>query len=259
MRIAVCFSGQLRTWRKCYESWHNLFSRFDIEVDYFYHFWNFNTLANILNDTTPNIISQDELDEIYDILKPKKFIIEDHDKNLKVINDLKIMGENYPLSGGTPVYWSGGQFYSHMRSVHLKRQYEIEHNFNYDICFRMRADLFFNQSSIDDFIREFKNPKSNTIYSSHNGQLKYFPYFKIGDMFYYSDSITFDKISEFYRFLPVIGKTPFKNEDYPPEVPFCFFIKMLKIDNFITFADPKIMRSEEYLLRKGELGNHELI
>ena len=128
MRIAVCFSGQPRTWRKCYESWHNLFLQFDTEVDYFYHLWNFNTLPQILNDSTPILVTQSELDDIYAILKPKKLIIENLDKNLKVINDLLLIGEKYPKSGGPPVHWSGAQFYSHMCSTHLKRQYEIENN-----------------------------------------------------------------------------------------------------------------------------------
>lgn len=259
MRIAVCFSGQPRTWKKCYESWNNLFSQFDVEVDYFCHIWNFNTLPQILNISTPQLIDSNEIDDMLSILKPKKFIIEDYSKNLKVKEDLKNLGKKYPFSGGTPIYWSGAQFYSHMYSVHLKRQHEIENNIEYNICFRMRTDLFIDQTAIDDFIRNFQNPKPNTIYSCHNGRTTSFPFSRIGDIFYYSDSITFDKLAEFYRFLPIIGKSPFQNDSNPPEMIFPFFIKMIRIKNFITTADLKVMRTTEYLTLKGDLGGHELI
>ena len=259
MRIAVCFSGQPRTWRKCYESWNNFFSKFGADIDFFYHLWNFNTLPQILNESTPILVNQDELDDIYAILKPKKLLIENHAKNLKVINDLLLIREKYPKSGGAPVHWSGAQFYSHMRSTHLKRQYEIENNIDYNICFRMRTDLIIDQVAIDDFHRKFENPVPNTIYSCHNGRPTEFPFSRIGDIFYYSDSITFDKLAEFYRFLPVIGKVPFKHDHNPPEMIFPFFIKMLRMNNFKTTADFKVMRSEEYATLRGNLGRHERV
>jgi hypothetical protein len=52
MKIAVCLSGQPRTWIQCYESWNLLFSELkknkhledtNIEVDYFIHTWDFNS------------------------------------------------------------------------------------------------------------------------------------------------------------------------------------------------------------------------
>ena len=52
MKIAVCLSGQPRTWRQCYDTWNFLFKDLkknenlretDIEVDYFVHTWDFNS------------------------------------------------------------------------------------------------------------------------------------------------------------------------------------------------------------------------
>ena len=48
MKIAVCLSGQLRTWKQCYETWNELFDQLrkspqfmheGITVDYFVHTW----------------------------------------------------------------------------------------------------------------------------------------------------------------------------------------------------------------------------
>ena len=259
MRIAVCLSGQPRTWQKCYRSWQNLFSRFDAEVDYYYHLWDFNSLPQILNEEKIESVTEQELTDIQGLLNPKKFLIEGYDKSVKVRNDLWDQGQQYPLSGGTPVHWSASQFYSLMRCAHLKREYELENHIQYDVCFKMRTDLYFGTFAIENFINEFVDPRPNTIYSCHNGWAESFPHFRIGDIFYYSDSIVYDRLSEFYRFLPVIGIKPFGHDNNPPEIPFAFYVKMLQIRNHRLNADPKVMRTEEYLKLKGELGGHELV
>jgi hypothetical protein len=263
MRIAVCISGQPRTWKKCYETWFDLLSRFGNEVDYFYHLWNFNSMPPRLGEEAIQPVTTEELDEFHNTINPKKFMIEDYNTSIKSREDIWITGKDYPLSGGTVVYWTASQFYSHMRAAHLKRQYEIENNFEYDICFRMRTDLFFSKDELDNkhanFIKDFK-PQPNTFYSCHTNSVDSFPFVRVGDLFYFCDSITFDKISQFYRFLPVIGTNPFKNLAHcPPEVPLAFFIKMLRLDIYDSFFDPRVMRTDEYFEKLGVLGNHELI
>jgi hypothetical protein len=53
MKVAVCISGQLRSWEDCYKSWiklvdtiknHPNFKDKNIEFDYFFHIWNFDTI-----------------------------------------------------------------------------------------------------------------------------------------------------------------------------------------------------------------------
>ena len=53
MKVAICISGQLRSWEDCYETWiklvnniktHPNFIDKDIEFDYFFHIWDFNTI-----------------------------------------------------------------------------------------------------------------------------------------------------------------------------------------------------------------------
>jgi len=264
VRIAVCLNGQPRTWESCVESWKQLFSRFaDAEVDFFYHLWDFNSLPQILNDLTPQRVSEEEFQRLNEHLRPKKCLIEGYDKSMKVMEDIRRAGEVYSISGGTPVHWSGSQFYSAMRATQLKKEYEVEQGFRYDICFKLRTDLYFNEESIDLFINSFEYPEFNTIHSCHNGRADGFPFFRIGDIFYYADSNTFDKLGEFYRWLPVIGIQPFGHDNNPPEVPFAFFIQMMLIKNRCNYADPKVMRTNEYLTKKleqgqGGLGGHEL-
>ena len=259
MKIAVCFSGQPRTWKQCYKSWDNLFSRFVAEIDYFYHLWNFNSLPQA-DTVIPQYISQEEIYEIEAILKPKKMMIDDYDKNRQVIRDVRELGNHYPHLGGTPVYHTGAQLYSHMQSARLKRQYEIENNFEYDICFKMRTDLIADQASIDNFLRNFKTPQTNTIYSGCIKATK-FDFAKVVDLSYYSDSSTFDKLAEFYNFLPSIGNAPFKHDnrdaEIVPEMVFALFIDMCNIDKASAMVGFKIMRSEEYVKVRGRLGEHE--
>lgn len=260
VKIAVCLNGQPRTWQHCVDSWFNLFSRFeDTEVDYFYHLWDFNSLPQIVNDSTPQTVTDLEFQNLYSKLLPKKHAIENYDKSMKVIEDIKQAGDRYTISGGTPVPWSGSQFYSAMRAAHFKREYEIEQGFQYDICFKLRSDLYFSDAAIDNFIGEFEYPQPNTIYSCHNGPADVFPWFRIGDIFYYSDSNTFDKLGDFYRWLPIIGTVPFGKDGYPPEIPFAFYVQMMLIKNKNKNVDPKVMRTEEYKKINGGLGGHELV
>jgi hypothetical protein len=264
IRIAVCIAGQPRTWERCVESWKSLFSRFEnAQVDYFYHMWDFNSLPQILNDFTPQPVGREDFERLHAHLLPKKHVIENHAKSMKVIEDIRQAGERYNISGGTPVHWSGSQFYSSMRASHLKREYEIEQGFQYDLCFKLRTDLYFGEFAIDQMIAEFEYPRANTIYSCHNGPADVFPFYRIGDIYYYSDSNTFDKLGEFYRWLPVIGISPFGHDNSPPEIPFAFYINMMMINNVSKTADPKVMRTDEYAVKKNEqgkglLGGHEL-
>jgi hypothetical protein len=223
--------------------------------------WDFNSLPQILNDLTPQPVSTEELSQLYEQLRPKKCLIEGHAKSMKVIEDIRAAGDRY-RSGGTPVHWSGSQFYSAMRAAQLKKEYEVEQGFRYDICFRLRTDLYFSEEAIDQFISLFEAPAINTIYSCHTGVVTTFPFFRIGDIFYYADSSAFDKLGDFYRWLPVIGIAPFGHDNSPPEIPFAFFIRMLQIRNKSIVADPKVVRTNEYLTKKieqgkGGLGGHE--
>jgi hypothetical protein len=111
-------------------------------------------------------------------------------------------------------------------------------------------------------------PTRNTIHSCHTGQ-DYtigFPHFRLGDIFWYAESVAFDRICDFYRFLPIIGLKSFqKNEHLFIEGGFYFYAKMLRLSVRSVPVDPKVYRLSNHLELKdkvglsGGLGNHELI
>jgi len=48
MRVALCISGQPRTWEKCYQNWiDNIMP--GVEKDIFFHLWDYNSLPSIIN------------------------------------------------------------------------------------------------------------------------------------------------------------------------------------------------------------------
>ena len=67
MKIAICFSGQLRgSWPKCIESWKQTFSQH--EVYYFGHTWTTRSAPNFIKVTKGiddiEVIDNDELQEL---------------------------------------------------------------------------------------------------------------------------------------------------------------------------------------------------
>ena len=296
MKIAICFSGQPRSWEKCHESWFKFIEKIKqiynaTEVDIFCHAWDFNTPpneiisganhkglgpkgTNEIGDWTTisgDIITEDEKNRFLNILKPKSYLFENEEKSKSRKDEIFNRGKFEESTYGEPAYvWPASQFYGVMRAAHLKKKYEFENGFKYDICIRLRYDLFFNDFEIEERIHERSMilPVRNTIHSCHTGQ-DYsigFPFFRLGDIFWYAESVSFDRICDFYRFMPVIGIKSFtKNEHLFIEGGFYFYAKMLRLAVRSVLIDPKVYRLSNHLELKdkfglaGGLGNHELI
>lgn len=296
MKIAICFSGQPRSWEKCYDSWFKFIEKIKkiyntSEVDIFCHAWDFNTPPNeIISGAnhkglgpfgtnqigdwvtiTGEVISDDEKKRFLDILKPKAYLFENEEKSKSRKDEVFNRGKFEQTIYGEPAYvWPASQFYGVMRAAHLKKKYEYENGFRYDICIRLRYDLFFSDFEIEERIHErsMPVPTRNTIHSCHTGQAYNigFPFFRLGDIFWYAESVSFDRICDFYRFLPIIGLKAFqKNEHLFVEGGFYFYAKMLRLSVRSVPVDPKVFRLSNHLELKdkfgleGGLGNHELI
>ena len=282
MKVAVCLSGQPRTWENCYHTWFILIDKikqaFNVnDIDIFCHFWDFNTPPHrlLMKEgwdcfTVPvDKISDDEKKRIVDIIKPKAYIFEDAISNKNKIKDVRDQNSvHLNEHGKTELEWSAGQFYSLMRSAHLKKTYEFENNFHYDLCIKLRSDIFFDNDQIDYFIKhDLVCPEVNTVYVCHTAKdHDQFPFHIMGDIFWFADTVTFNRICEFYRWLPIIGKRSFNSNNLVgPEHALYFYAKMLNIEISPLSSDPKIYRALDYLDRKiksgleGELGGHELI
>jgi len=283
MRIAICFSGQVRTWDKCIDSWEALIDRLKVQlnadVDVFCHAWDFNTDSNgvILPPTSETfaqahgiLLPEGELDLLFSKLQPKAFLVENERTSLSKLKEILYLGFRHNEIHGNPgVNTEASQFYSVMRAAHIKKKYEIDNNFRYDMCIRTRYDLFFNERQIDIFTDkelDCQLPVYNTLYSCHTAADKVqYPYFRLGDIFWFADSVTFDMICDFYRWTPVIGMKSFNSNPIGTEHSLYFYAKMLNMSIMPLFVDPKIYRLSDHIEKSkeiglpGVLGIHELI
>jgi len=267
MKIAMCLSGQPRTWRKCYQSWFkNICPGY--EVDIFFHMWDFNTLSmaalskNFQPDTE---LTVEEKQEIIDTLKPKKFKFD----NRKIIytHDSKHLLTNEFVKD--PVgWWCRSQYYSLWYAARLKRMYELENNFQYDMVIRNRPDAYW---PVEFNLAHKIQP--NTIYSYDNDWIEKWQTFIISDLFFYADSFTYDQISEFYYGLNYIDASHIKHGAKklphlpPPECALYTFIKSKGITNTYIgrwyngekALNIKTMRDEQYVQILGGIGSHEAL
>jgi hypothetical protein len=291
MKIAICMSGQPRTWKKCYPTLVKLIQRLKQtyntnQVDIFCHGWDFNTLPHAIVAAAGQVtkelvdhyldiqgipISEQEKTEFVETYKPVAYLFENQAISKKKILDVYTKGKFHANEhGGSAIEWAGSQFYGIMRAASLKKKHELDNGFRYDVCIRMRYDLFFDDEQLDWFFNEANTditiPEYNTAYSCHVGKDHVqFPFHRMGDIFWYAESITFDRICDFYRWLPIIGKKTFNKNLIGTEHALYFYIKMLRMNIHPLTVDPKIYRQEDYLTKKeqaglqGELGHHELI
>ena len=251
MRIAVCLSGQPRTWDKCYQRWMEILAG-QGEVDFFFHLWDYNTLPQLLKtvngrrefDDEP--LSIEEQEKLVTTIQPKKYMFESR-KPIKYWNCTHPESEQI---GG----WTREQFYSLYRVSLLKREYEIENNFRYDLVIRIRTDVWF------DHPHTFIRPEPNTLYSGHNAWDKRFQVYRIGDVFFYADSHTFDQAALFFKFLSFIPrKWVIGNNDCPPpEVAMFYFLANLGIINFPTHTSLRVFRDPRVKEIKGYLDEYEI-
>jgi hypothetical protein len=137
---------------------------------------------NILKDNDIDIFlhtcvnDEDKINQIEDVYKPELSIYEKQiifDKNNVKLHSTK------------------SRWYSHMKSVDLKRNYELKNNFIYDYVLVSRFDNCFLKKF------DFSKYKKDFFYSSEweyphnvNGFLDYW---------FFSDSFTMDKFSNLYK------------------------------------------------------------
>jgi hypothetical protein len=256
-RIAVCFSGQPRTWRKCVESWkENLFGH--LEMDVFCHTWDFNTPPNCVSvgmNVIDNQVHDGEIDELYEVLKPKKFLIEQR-KNF------------VPFKMTQPILVPSflSQFYGIMQAARLKKQYEIENDFQYDVVIKMRYDAYLKTPIFQEFtnINNTNQIDPWSMYCFHYGWDKVNNRGRVGDIFWYANSETYDIISDYYLNLGDMESRFYKtNEntliDLPAETIFYSYLKKNDI-NFKTNHtwDIKLFRENKQFAYSEDQNGYEI-
>jgi hypothetical protein len=196
--IAVCLSGQPRTWKTASDNILNYFNPkiYDetgvrVHVDYFIHTWDTNSYRD---KTQPRWKAQD-----YKI----ENISEEDDIMLTFIPAAM---EYHKYVPNEHIHAWSGLFYSFMRSVNLKRKYEIENNIVYDMVVKSRLDLNFPQEGVNRYgapISKFYSHvlRPLTAYASSPTPTRFPTEFNqscFDDVFFYSDSPTMDLLSNIY-------------------------------------------------------------
>lgn len=135
MKIALVLSGQIRHLKKGYEFiYKNLMEGY--EVDVFIHAWH-NKEKDGENFSSWWVGTHNKEDDVLslEIYKPKKYIIEPQkDFDNKTYNANKFEG-SYRINATLSM------FYSIKEANKLKKEYEKELNFKYDIVVRCRFDF----------------------------------------------------------------------------------------------------------------------
>jgi len=187
MRIAICFSGQIRTGVKASKIIKRYIGDLYNQTDFFMHTWNISQAKQWHPDSlkskehginNPPVESGYALSATMDSVYDQKFLkvkIENfHEWNTHFIKEYKSFS---PL------------WYSWYESILLKQQIEREQNFVYDVVIKMRPDIIFPESrALEQEINHFIE-YGNNFYA-----MGYSP-IRIDDVFFLSNSNTMDLAS----------------------------------------------------------------
>lgn len=248
-RIAVCFSGQIRTWRKCVESWDNIlaYGGNRDNVDVFCHFWDFNTVPNCVvnsNQTLINKVDPAEIKELVAYLKPKKLLVESY----KVIR---------PINPNQPITYSPflSQFYGILKAARLKKQYEIEKDIMYDVVVRSRYDAYY----LTNLTHSYNGVRENTMEAFHFGWKPGENRGRVGDICWFSDSHTYNIISDYYLNLHSLNKNmcSIEGNNLTPEFVFFHYLKKCWINISANHWDIKLFRESAELSYTGNKDGFE--
>ncbi len=190
MRIAVCFRGQIRTGVEASKKLIHYFGPYFKDMDFFVHTWDNTTCPalggpdaiggwnadNPLDRTDERVIraleyleNKKKSMEVVDGLYQSKLDMDYFDKFLKIYNPINYEVESHSefinkAEGGTQGNLAFPQWYSLYKCVRMKREYEKQNNFIYDIVINMRPDLLFHpDSSFKKQIEWYLEQPSNTF------------------------------------------------------------------------------------------------
>jgi len=163
-KTAICISGQLRSGIRAINVFRNFFSSLG-NYDVFYHTWE--------SDTT----TSNQVQELY---APVRFLEE-------------------PPIDVAEVGNFGSMLYSIMMANELKKQYEIENNFRYDLVIKTRFDLIFHPTSIFPITHILPR----TIYSAGGNtgiNNTDYEHHGISDLIFWGDSQSMDLAANTFRY-----------------------------------------------------------
>jgi len=229
MKVALCLSGQSRTFKKCFKSQkkHIIDA---LNPDIFIHTWTFSGSPDIHSthnhgydsekykkyvESYQCVVPATDLIKLY---KPKKIIVEHPNYNY-FIEKIKQSNRYKKAEGFEKLFDNDNKYkwfnllmmyYSIFMSNQLKSEFEQEIDCSYDIVIRCRMDLYFKKFMIDKTIQSIQN---NIIFLPPNEDMdiifnpimkeqlvKQGPVYMPNDKLAYGNSASMDYYASAYSF-----------------------------------------------------------
>lgn len=218
MKIAICLSGDLINWRSTFITIYDLTKmlkdNFDnVSIDIFCHFWE--------NQNIKELLSR---------IDCKNYIIDsiEKSKNRNELIDYKIKFNFLGNFDKCILSDYASDYYSMKISSYLKKEYEIDNNFQYDVCFKLSYNIELFQI-YNIIIDKIKNIEYRNVFSI-NKKVSFFTKVSTSTDFFFTDSITFDLLTSFYDALPIINLNIF-HDGFDNGTVFYYYIKMFNLIN----------------------------
>jgi hypothetical protein len=149
MKIALCFSGQCKSFLKSYQLYcDNIINNPNYEVDIFIHTWTPTDKLNSDNIYKTNYtdVPNNILEQLTNMYKPKGIIVEEQkifkNKTIDYMPVLKkYVSHAIPIGGPGKLHTSYSMFYSIMKANELKQLYSLKNDIQYDVTIRARFDI----------------------------------------------------------------------------------------------------------------------
>jgi hypothetical protein len=221
MKIAVCFSGEPRFVEECYPLIKRNIIDANEEVDFFVHTWYSDETAdkklytNSISSFGESTIKKDVVDRIKDLYNPISIIVDEPIK-FKSEVDWGNSIEKY-FSGGSNINKEFRDIkisnmysflYSNMKSIFLKKEFELKEGFTYDVVIRFRFDNIVRHPII------FSNYNMDFLHYQEMGQ----PDRMVSDWINFSNSKNMDTYSSIFNNFENLTKICLSNYGaYSPE------------------------------------------
>ena len=225
MKIAVCFFGHLRTFKRCATYIKkNLLNHYD--CDLFMHTWseyNHNTKTWHDNKSIAGIVTKEKILSVYKDIKDiiiEKQIVEDLG-NITITSDNKIIS----------LFGIKSMYHSMLTSYNLCEQYAKNNNIEYDFILMIRPDIVLSDSfniekyisilSLDELAKAFFTISNNS--AAIDGAYKSL---RATDLLFFSKTnIIGNILNNSYNIIQEISNKKVINNS--PEVEFCKLINLL--------------------------------
>jgi hypothetical protein len=196
--IAVCFSGQSRTFKGSAGSINSFFSSDKgNKYRFFGHTWDTNIWKIKPQDKI--VIEEERIDDMVLLEKEIK----------KFFNFEKLIIEKEVYRS----YLWASMMYSTMWTNFLKQQYEAENNMMFDLVIKARFDVCYpNNIKFEDILCHLIEEKTIYSYIDHMGQETFLPW--LNDGIYCGTSLSMDLIDSFYNQLPTKSLDKLLGIDY---------------------------------------------